>query len=188
MNNISERVLWKEWIIKEKIGQGSFGDVYRAENDGLGAKRFTAIKHIALPKSESDVKELINQGFIKDSSEINEYYKDTINDIVRECEIMYKLRNCENIVEYQDHIITPKDDGIGYDIFIRMELLQSVDVYFKDKTITENDVIDLGLDICRALEGCHSQGIIHRDIKSGNIFIDEYGNYKLGDFVVERQH
>lgn len=187
MNNISERVLWKEWIIKEKIGQGSFGDVYKAENDGLGAKRYTAVKHIALPKNESEIKELINQGFIKDSSEINEYYKETINDITRECEIMYKLRNSENIVEYQDHIISPKDDGVGYDIFIRMELLQSVDVYFKDRTITENDVIDLGLDICRALEDCHSQGIIHRDIKSGNIFIDEYGNYKLGDFGVARQ-
>lgn len=187
MNSISERVLWKEWIIKEKIGQGSFGDVYKAENDGLGAKRYTAVKHIALPKSENDIKELINQGFIKDTSEINEYYKDTINDITRECEIMYKLRDSENIVEYQDHIIQPKDDGIGYDIFIRMELLQSVDVYFKDRTITENDVIDLGIDICRALEACHSKGIIHRDIKSGNIFIDEYGNYKLGDFGVARQ-
>jgi len=187
MNNISERVLWKEWIIKEKIGQGSFGDVYKAENDGFGAKRYTAVKHIALPKSENDVRELINQGFIKDSSEINEYYKDTIDDITRECEIMYKLRDCENIVEYQDHIITPKDDGVGFDIFIRMELLQSVDVYFKDRTITENDVIDLGIDICGALEDCHSKGIIHRDIKTGNIFIDEYGNYKLGDFGVARQ-
>lgn len=187
MKSVSEMVLWKDWVIKDKIGQGSFGDVYKAETDAFGATRYCAVKHIALPKSSSEVQELINQGFIKDVSEINEYYKDTIQDITRECEIMYRLRASENIVDYQDHIIQPKEDGIGYDVFIRMELLKSVDEYFKDKTVTENDVIALGIDICSALEACHGNGIIHRDIKSGNIFINEVGKYKLGDFGVARQ-
>ena len=41
--------------------------------------------------------------------------------------------------------------------------------------------------MCNALELCEKRGIIHRDIKPDNIFINDNGDYKLGDFGVARQ-
>ena len=42
----------------------------------------------------------------------------------------------------------------------------------------------LGIDICSALELFYNNKITHNDIKPGNIFIDQSGNYKLGDFGI----
>ena len=44
----------------------------------------------------------------------------------------------------------------------------------------------MGVHLCRALELCQRHNIIHRDVKSENIFISADGNYKLGDFGVAR--
>ena len=44
----------------------------------------------------------------------------------------------------------------------------------------------MGIDICTALELCYNKSVIHKDIKTANIFISEDGNYKLGDFGVAK--
>ena len=49
------------------------------------------------------------------------------------------------------------------------------------------EVEKLGLDICKALEYCERRKIVHRDIKPSNIFVDDYGDFKLGDFGIARQ-
>lgn len=45
-----------------------------------------------------------------------------------------------------------------------------------------NDAIALGIDICKALDLCHRNSIIYRDVKPENIFLTSWGGYKLGDF------
>ena len=52
--------------------------------------------------------------------------------------------------------------------------------------MTRQDIIRLGIDICKALERCRALDVIHRDIKPGNIFISEQGDFKLGDFGIAR--
>ena len=75
----------------------------------------------------------------------------------------------------------------GWDIYIRMELLESFVEYTKHRELTEGDVIRLGIDICNALELCERQKIIHRDIKPANIFVSTSGSFKLGDFGIARK-
>ncbi|MCR4655916.1 MAG: protein kinase [Lachnospiraceae bacterium] len=53
--------------------------------------------------------------------------------------------------------------------------------------LPEKAVLKLGVDICSALEICAMKKVIHRDIKPENIFINEFGDYKLGDFGVARK-
>ena len=106
--------------------------------------------------------------------------------MTKEFSLMDKVKGNTNIVGYADHQVIEHTDDIGWDILIRMELLTPLGEYLEKHTMSEIEVIRLGIDICRALEVCERYSIIHRDIKLDNIFISEGGDYKLGDFGIAR--
>ncbi len=68
-----------------------------------------------------------------------------------------------------------------------MELLTPFNQYICDRKLSEAEVIKLGCDICTALEICQKRNIIHRDIKPENIFVNDFGDFKLGDFGIARK-
>jgi TolB-like protein len=72
----------------------------------------------------------------------------------------------------------------GEHYFISMELLEGValDHLIAEKSLTNEQIIDLGLQICDALEAAHGKGIIHRDIKPANIFVTHQNRVKVLDF------
>jgi serine/threonine protein kinase len=49
------------------------------------------------------------------------------------------------------------------------------------------EIIRLGIDICKALEACAREGIIHRDIKDSSIFVSAKGEFKLGSFSMAKE-
>lgn len=172
------------WYIKEKIGEGSFGSVYTIERKEMGKVYHSALKVITVPQSNSEIKSLLSEGMTH--AETVNYYRDVVENIVNECELMSELKGLSNIVSYEDHMCIPHDDGIGFDILIRMELLTPLLDFLVKNPMTERQIIKLGIDICKALEICSKRNIIHRDIKPENIFISSFGDYKLGDFGIAR--
>ena len=67
-----------------------------------------------------------------------------------------------------------------------MEMLTPFVEYLGSHKLSRNDVLNLGISVCKALELCKKQNIIHRDIKPANIFVSPNGDYKLGDFGIAR--
>ena len=100
--------------------------------------------------------------------------------------LMAKLKGNSNVVSYEDHILKEHEDGIGWDILIRMELLTPLFDHIAQNQMTRKDILQLGIDMCRAIELCEQNKIIHRDIKPENIFISDNGSFKLGDFGVAK--
>ena len=177
--------LFGEWYVEDIIGAGSFGRVYKIYREELGNRFYSALKYISLPADSNEMKQLRADGM--DEQSISAYYFTMARDISSETTLMNKLRGNTNIVSFEDSKVVPKPNGIGYDIFIRMELLDSLTNRMVEKTLSINEVAKLGIDICTALMLCAKYGIIHRDIKPDNIFISPNGDYKLGDFGIARQ-
>lgn len=177
--------IFGNWYIEEKIGAGSFGSVYKIRREEFGVTYHSALKVIEIPQTGNDVSSLQSEGM--DQNSISEYYTDLAQNFVKEIELLASLRGNSNVVSYEDHSIVPHEDGVGYTIFIRMELLTPLTAYLSEHQFTQEDVIQLGIDMCRALELCEAKNIIHRDIKPDNIFIADTGAFKLGDFGVARQ-
>lgn len=177
-------VVFGSWKIARKIGQGSFGTVYELRREEFGEVYRSAMKVIRVPQNESEVHALAKEGMSE--REIQRYLYGSVTELVREFAIMAKLKATGHVVSYEDHTVLPHDDGIGWDILIRMELLKPLLDYADLHPFTHRDVIQLGIDMCKALELCQKYNIIHRDIKPDNIFVGETGAFKLGDFGIAR--
>ena len=176
--------IFGDWYLSRLLGRGSFGKVFEITREEFGETYKAALKVISVPQDDADIRIRMAEGSDLDS--VTEYYQDILKGIVNENRIMSRLKGNSNIVSYEDHQIIPHEDGIGYDILIRMELLTPLTKLMSERDLTEEETVRLGIDICKALELCHKKNIIHRDIKPQNIFISDNGYYKLGDFGIAR--
>lgn len=173
------------WECVRELGEGAFGKVYEIRREEFGTEYRAALKVISVPRNVSDLRSAYSDGM--DEKSAAEYFRGLVSDIVAECALMSQFKGYSNVVSYEDHMVIPHENEVGWDILIRMELLTPLQDYLQIQTVTEQDVIRLGCDICRALELCHKNDIMHRDIKPENIFVNNNGDFKLGDFGIARR-
>ena len=176
---------WPDWEIIKELGHGGYGVVYQAQRSVAGITEQAAIKVISFPKSQDEIEADFTDGYDLDS--LKAKYADVLQGYLNEYNLMRELNGQTNIVNCADFATVPHDDGIGWDVYIRMELLTPLNTYISDKILSEREVIGLGCDICSALERCAQRDVIHRDIKPDNIFLNEFGDFKLGDFGIARK-
>lgn len=176
--------IWPEWEIEKQIGRGTYGVVYQAVRRGNELTSRAAIKVISIPQDPCELDSLRSDGLDLQASRA--YLKRIVEEFVSEIRLMETFKGIQNIVSIEDYKVIEKKDVLGWDIYIRMELLTPFSVYICDRKLTEQDIIRLGCDICKALEICARRNIIHRDIKPENIFVNSFGSFKLGDFGTAR--
>ena len=176
---------WPEWKIVEKIGEGSFGKVYKARRTEQGKTFYSAIKVITIPSNAGELSSVRSEN--PDEQSVKEYFYSLVEECIQEVNTMEYFRGNSHVVSVEDYKVMEYLDDIGWDIYIRMEYLTSFLDYCAGRELTEEDEIHLGIDLCKALEYCQCQNIIHRDIKPENIFVSRFGEFKLGDFGIARE-
>lgn len=136
----------------KKIGQGASGSVYVAK--ALATSQLVAIK--AMDLTHQPRKELI----------INEIF-------------VMKESQHPNIVNFLDAYLLR-----DHDLWVVMEYMEGgalTDV-IDNNTLEEDQIAAICLETCKGLEHLHRQAIIHRDIKSDNVLLNNYGQVKITDF------
>ena len=176
---------WQEWKITEKLGEGSYGKVYKAQRTEQGRSFYSAMKIIPIPSSPGELSGVRLE--MKDEDTVRAYFKNIVDECIQEISTMEYFRGNSHIVSVEDFKVLEYLDEIGWDIYIRMEYLTSFLDYCTGRSLTEREIIKLGIDLCKALEYCGQLRIIHRDIKPENIFVSRFGDFKLGDFGIARE-
>jgi Protein kinase domain len=146
-----------KYRIIERIGRGGMGSVYKAHDPALD--RLVALKVVS---AETDHTEELRARFF------------------REGQACAKLSH-PNVVTIHD---LGEADG---NLFIVMELLEGDELrqLIARRTIaTLEDKLSLMIQICEGLEYAHEKGVVHRDVKPGNIFVLRNGQVKILDFGI----
>ena len=177
--------VWPEWQLIEKIGEGSFGKVYKAQRTERRKSFYSAIKIINIPGSQSELNSVRSE--TGDEQSTRQYFQNLVEECIQEISTMEYFRGNSYIVSVEDFKVMEYLDVIGWEISIRMEYLTSFMDYCAEKQLTEKEVVKLGMDLSKALEYCRKLKIIHRDIKPENIFVSRFGDFKLGDFGIARE-
>lgn len=172
------------WEITKMLGEGSYGKVFAIEKTDFGFTTRAALKLVQIPKSPTEIREALSEGM--DEKSVTTYFEEIVERFVREIAVMSQLKGHPNVVSCENYKVEPHPGTIGWDILIKMELLTGLSDYQLEHPMGEQQVRRLAQDICNALVFIQKQGLIHRDIKPANIFVDNIGQFKLGDFGVAR--
>jgi len=140
--------------IVEKIGAGGMGEVYRARDEHL--TRDVAIK-------------VLPSGTLTDASARKHFHKEAL--------ILSQL-NHPNIATIHDF-----DTQQGVD-FLVMEYIPGITLSEKvaGRPLPEKEVLRLGVQLAEGLSAAHEHGVIHRDLKPGNLRVTSDGRLKILDF------
>ena len=158
------RTLADRYQVESLIGTGGMGVVYRAWQEGL--KRSVAIK-------------VLRQQFLNDEMSVKRFQQEAI--------AASRLQH-PNIVALHDYGST--DDGY---LFMVMDIVEGRSLAQEErekKTIGVERTIKIVAQVCEALEHAHRNGVVHRDLKPGNImlmnFHDDSDYVKLVDFGIAK--
>jgi beta-lactam-binding protein with PASTA domain/tRNA A-37 threonylcarbamoyl transferase component Bud32 len=154
-----DRTYGGRYATVERVGQGGMAEVYRARDELLG--RDVAVK-------------VLSERFSRDRSFVERFR--------REAQAAANL-NHPNIVSLFDY---GSDDDT---YFIVMEFIDGSslsDIIRREGALMPERAAEIASDVARALDRAHAQGLVHRDIKSGNIMITRTGQTKVTDFGIAR--
>jgi eukaryotic-like serine/threonine-protein kinase len=145
--------------VADVLGRGGMAVVYLARDDELD--RPVAIKVLA--------------GHLADDPAFRDRF-------VREARLAAGLSH-PNVVQIYD---AGEDNGTPYIVMEYVDGRSLADELEQEGRLDAALVVDLGVQLCAGLEHAHAAGLVHRDIKPGNLLLGEGGTVKIADFGIAR--
>ena len=150
------QIIKERYEITQLLGEGGMSYVYKAIDKQL--QRAVAIK-------------TLKPNYVEQEKFVERFK--------REAQTAANL-NHPNIVQIFDW-------GIGDEPFFVMEYIEGntlTSIIANKKIVSMNDILFIGAQVASGLQAAHSQGLVHRDIKPGNIMITPQGKVKVTDFGI----
>lgn len=155
------QVIGGRYRLEVPIGRGGFGVVWRGRDMVLG--RTVAVKQIQIPPQLSD-----------------EERQHLQRKVLREARLAARLSH-PNAVTVFDVI---EEEGTPYIVMELIEAVSLAELVEERGPLPPERCAEIGLELLDVLQAAHGQGIIHRDIKPGNVLVPAAGPARLADFGI----
>ena len=153
-------VLAGKYRIGKKIGSGGIGVVYAAEHTTLGHEVAVKVLRGAAARDGGEIARLRREAYIQ------------VNiDSVNICRV---------------HDLDQMPDGSMYVVMERLHGRSLADKLSREHVVAPGFAIPVFIGVCRALAAAHKKGVVHRDLKPGNIFLCDDGTPKVLDFGMSK--
>jgi hypothetical protein len=160
-NRLAHQVVADRYELLESVGRGGFGVVWRACDTLL--QRHVAVKEIHIP------------AFLNDDERAGLREK-----VLKEARAAARLDHT-NAVTVFDVI---DDDGNPVIVMELVEAPNLSDLVRQRGPLAPAEAARIGLEVLDVLNAAHERGIVHRDVKPGNVMVSDSGRVRLGDFGV----
>jgi serine/threonine-protein kinase len=153
-------VLGGKYRIGRKIGSGGIGVVYAAEHTSLGHEVAVKVLRGAAARDGGEIARLRREAYIQ---------------------VHVDHANIARVLD-----LDQMPDGSIYVVMDRLVGRSLADKLSKEGIITPGFAIPVFTDVAKALEAAHKKGVVHRDLKPGNIFLCDDGSSKVLDFGMSK--
>ncbi|WP_309110584.1 serine/threonine-protein kinase [Saccharothrix sp.] len=156
---VEERTVAGRYRLTDRIGAGGMGVVWRAEDTRL--RRIVALK------------ELVTR---------NGFDSDSVRRAVREGRIAARLQHA-NVIALYDVV---EDDNRPWLVMEYLPSRSLAAILAERGTMPPDEVRRVGAQLAAGLAAAHASGVVHRDVKPGNVLVTEFGTVKVTDFGTSR--
>ncbi len=139
------------------------------------------VKIISIPASQIQLQALLLTGAYQSEAAARDYFLELAQGIVAEADILGKLSKKEGFLPFEDHQIVPKENEVGYDVYLLSSYRRTLTRYLRKTNMTHLSAINLGLDLCAALTVARRAGYLYADLKPENIFVCNDREFRIGD-------
>jgi serine/threonine-protein kinase len=158
--DLTGTVLGGKYRIGRKIGSGGIGVVYAAEHVTLGHEVAVKVLRGAAARDGGEIARLRREAYIQ---------------------VHIEHPNVARVLD-----LDQMPDGSIYVIMERLVGRSLADKLARDGVLAPGFAVPVFIDVCRALHAAHKKGVIHRDLKPGNIFLCDDGVAKVLDFGMSK--
>ncbi|WP_205633717.1 serine/threonine-protein kinase [Labilithrix luteola] len=153
-------VLGGKYRIGKKIGSGGIGVVYAAEHTTLGHEVAVKVLRGAAARDGGEIARLRREAYIQ---------------------VHVDHPNVARV-----HDLDQMPDGSMYVVMERLHGRSLADKLSREHIVAPGFALPVFIGVCRALSAAHKKGVVHRDLKPGNVFLCEGGGAKVLDFGMSK--
>lgn len=158
--DLTGTVLGGKYRIGKKIGSGGIGVVYAAEHTTLGHEVAVKVLRGAAARDGGEIARLRREAYIQ--------------------------VNIDNVNICRVHDLDQMPDGSMYVVMERLHGRSLADKLSHEHVVAPGFALPVFIGVCRALAGAHKKGVVHRDLKPGNVFLCDDGTPKVLDFGMSK--